>query len=197
MKDKEPNTAVSEIDWAVLLQGLARAASFDEMVSPIYASGVLVTDYEPLTDDDPDDLIEGADTAELRSLLTAYVLGDRFNPGLGEEGYWYGDLDAILDALASELGLVYPLERISHALPDRIAPCPNCGDTDKVKSVVFGMPAGMPEGTDESRVIYAGCEMVGESHPWYCPACDLSYDYPWTASTLDEWGFDSDGSRAQ
>lgn len=148
MKDNESNTPVADIDWPVLFQSLASAASFDEMLSPIYASGVLVTDYEPLDDDELDDLMEGADIGKLRSLLTAYVRGDRFRPGLGEEGYWYGDIDAILDALAAELDLIYPLLRTSFALPDRIAPCPNCSDTDRVKSLVFGMPAGMPEGTD-------------------------------------------------
>lgn len=179
------------IDWGALFAAVASADSFNAMLGPVYASGVLVSDYNPSYDDDLEEAVEMADVATLRSLLTAIVRGDRFEEGSGEESYWEGDIDLVFDALAANVGVAHPLPPGDYIIPRRIPPCPICGDTERVQYVIHGMPPGPPEGFDENRVVFAGCVVDGDMRAWHCPKCDTDYDPPHVDAWRDSWLFES------
>ena len=66
-------------------------------------------------------------------------------------------------------------------LPKRIRRCPQCGDRDRVKLILYGMPAGRPPPEEEDRIIFAGCMMPMYEDPeqqppdWHCSICEVSY----------------------
>ena len=182
---------LERIDWGALLSAAASADSFSAMLGPVYASGVLVSDYDPSYGDDFDEAVETADVATLRSLLTSIVRGDRFVEGSGEEAYWDGDIDLVFDALAANVGETYPLPPNDYLVPRRVPACPACGDTGGVQYIIHGMPPGPPEGFDENRVVFAGCVVDGEVHSWHCPSCDADYDPPYVDAWRDSWSFET------
>jgi hypothetical protein len=67
--------------------------------------------------------------------------------------------------------------------PKRIRRCPQCGDRDRVQTIVWGLPTLpielSPE--EEGRVLFGGCVMPSYEDPeqeppdWCCPTCDVSY----------------------
>ena len=72
-----------------------------------------------------------------------------------------------------ELGLIDPDEQW---LPKLIPPCPVCGDIDRVRYVIRGLPAGPPPEHLVDRLYFAGC-IVDEwaMANWYCPVGDRFY----------------------
>ncbi len=75
------------VDWAALLGAVADAENFTALLDPVYESGVLVSRYDPDLLDDIDEVVDSADVATLRSLLTAIVRRDRFDAGSGDDAY--------------------------------------------------------------------------------------------------------------
>jgi predicted RNA-binding Zn-ribbon protein involved in translation (DUF1610 family) len=62
-------------------------------------------------------------------------------------------------------------------LPKRIRRCPQCGDSDRVQVIIYGLPAFPPSPEEEHRVTFAGCMWPDyEKTPkWFCPTCGVSY----------------------
>ena len=149
-----PNGA---IDWQSLFNFVATAQSFAAMRDPIYASGTLRTGYLDRVEDDVEILnaVEHADLNRLRDLLTWVVRRDRFSPGVGDEAYWCGHLDAIFDGMGSHVGAVYPVPHTDPSRPRRIPPCPACGDT---RTVDF--------------------ESSSPALLWRCATCRTTFDHP-------------------
>lgn len=169
-----------DIDWRSLLVEMAAAGSFSAMRDPIYASGALRTGYLDRVTNDVEIAEETiqADLDRLRDILTWIVRGDRFDGGVGDEAYWSGSLDAVFEEIGDRVGLPYSLPRGVYVLPRRIPGCPTCSDTRRVQIVVYGMPPAPPVGVDESRICFPGCLTNGTEPSWFCPSCEMFYDYP-------------------
>ncbi len=191
--------AADAIDWADLLETMSTSESFSAMLGPLYASGVLVTDYvkrihpAQFGEESLDEALESADLETLRAWLTWIVRDDRFSSG-GGVAFWHGDLDAVFDAIGLAVGHPYPLPPAEYILPRRIPPCPNCSDTEHVQYNIVGMPPAPPPGFDEGRVIFAGC-LVDETTPngdWWCSTCDTFYSHP----TVSHWRFANEDEDA-
>jgi hypothetical protein len=159
-----------DIEWRALLDQAAAALTWSELSSVLYRSGVLVSEYLSVLseEDEWSEVVETGDVSALRALLTESVRDDRFSEGEGESNFWDGLFDEILAALANRVHLDYEV-------PRRVLPCPTCGDTVRIQTVVFGMPAGMPSQEEEDQYYFAGCVMDDTMGTWYCPACDQFY----------------------
>ena len=163
-----------EVEWGNLFSGCRAARSWPELHDEIRGSGVLVSGHRSVlsgSDLDGDELLEMGTIDELRALLTEQVRADHLWEGAGEEALWHGALDDVLVALADRVGL-------SYVAPHRVLPCPTCGDTQRVQTVVFGMPAGQPTPEDEERYLFAGCVTDDTMGDWYCRSCERFYSVP-------------------
>jgi hypothetical protein len=173
----EPRSDVpsAEIDWGKLLGRCVAAESWSEFHIEMYGSGMLLSEYNAVlaaTDLESDELLELGTVGQLRAMLTEQVRADHFSYGLGEYDFWNGTFDETLAALAYRLNQSYDA-------PRRVLPCPTCGDTAKIQTVVFGMPAGPPTPGEEDENYFAGCTVDGSMGDWYCPTCESFHSVPW------------------
>lgn len=174
MTDNATDVPSAEIDWAHLFDRCAAAGSWSDFRSELYGSGVLLSDYMAVlaaSNMDGDELLELGTTEQLRGLLTEQVRLDHFEEGAGEVDFWDGTFDETLAALA------YPMST-DYDSPRRVLPCPTCGDTKNVQTVVFGMPAGQPTLEEEAKYYFAGCLVDGTMGDWYCPSCEKFHSVP-------------------
>lgn len=190
-KDRQ-DLPTEAIAWDELLWSLADAESFSAMAELLYPSGVMLSDYRSFetSDADPEDVIETGDVMELRALLTSLVRDDHFSAGEGDRSYWDGQIDDVLDALASGVESIYPLPLPEYVLPRRVPPCPTCGKVDRLQFRLVGMPPAPPPGFDESRVIFAGCMVSHLPEPSFrCERCSVDFDPPGYAES-ESWVFE-------
>ncbi len=162
---------VGGVEWGNLFSGCRAACTWPELRGELYRSRVLLSDYRSVlsaSDLDGDELLETRTIDELQALLTEQVREESFCEGAGEEAFWDGTVDAILSALADRMDLAY-------LAPHRVPPCPTCGDTRRVQTVVFGMSAGQPSPEDEERYLFAGCVAADTMGDWYCRSCERFY----------------------
>ena len=182
------------IDWQTLLEALADAESFADMVGPLYGSGALIADYECHAPDDADwyELPDDLDALALRALLTELVREGQTSPGMGDAHYWHGTIDTVLDELARRVGAFYPLPLPEYVLPRRIPPCPTCGRTDRIQYRLAGMPPAPPPDFDMDRVIFAGCIIEDEPEPSFrCARDGIDFDFDPPGYTGDDaWDLD-------
>ena len=105
--------ANDDIDWRSLFDVVARADGFSAMRDQIYASGCLRTGYLDRVATDvnvaEEALVAGLD--RLRDLLTWVVRGDRFDPGVGDDAYSSGCLDALFGEMSDRAGVRYSSAR--------------------------------------------------------------------------------------
>ena len=101
-----------------------------------------------------------------------------------------GDIGLVFDELGVKVGVPYPLPMTDGELPRRIPACPSCGDTERVRCILYGMPAAPPEMLDESRIVFAGCVVDGIVYEWQCPSCGLDYDAP-RRNRDNDWEFEA------
>jgi hypothetical protein len=113
------DVANGDIDWRSLFDVVASADGFSAMRDPIYASGCLRTGYLDRVATDvkieEEAIVAGLD--RLRDLLTWVVRGDRFDPGIGDDAYWSGCLDALFGEMSDRAGVPYSSARRNPSTP--------------------------------------------------------------------------------